>query len=92
MLVFRPGILQHYKVFHDPQRPWFWDKGTCCDCYLTKLRRWVGFVSNWSGKAGNRMLISELPSLCFIPEITLQPSSSDCLPGYESMGGSNRDT
>lgn len=56
------------------------------------LRRWVGFVSNWSGKAGNRMLISELPSLCFIPEITLQPSSSDCLPGYESMGGSNRAT
>lgn len=30
-----------------------------------------GFVSNWSNRARDRMFVSELASLYFIPEITL---------------------
>lgn len=40
-----------------------------------------GFVSNWSGRARNRMFILKLPGLSFIPEITLLWSPGDCLPG-----------
>lgn len=64
----------------------------CCDCYPTKGGKHMipeevhGFVSNWSARARTSMFISNSPSLCFIPEITLFHVQGTP-PGEESMGG-----